>query len=228
MGAWLIGYATSPVYYVYGSDGNVDYRDDGVYVDGKLYASDEEYYEQAEDLATDVVDVDEDVKWLPLGVFACLQKGASETHIYMQLAVTEEGVIGGTYFNETTNTSRPLQGTVDKKTQRAAWTFADGKNTDTVAETSIYNLTKDTTPVLVHFGPDKTEQIELMRVETPKEGAKDAKTPVEARPGLSRHFPYYNHLHQHSGLEKRTPASVYAWRSRRRTKKPLRRGPAEV
>jgi hypothetical protein len=111
-----------------------------------------------------------------------MQKGVTETHRYMQLAVTKDGVIGGTYFNETTNTSRPLQGTVDKKTQRAAWTFADGKNTDTIAETGIYNFTKDTTPVLVHFGADKTEQIDLMRVEAPKGDAGAAVDKVMAKP----------------------------------------------
>jgi tetratricopeptide (TPR) repeat protein len=170
---------SQPVYYEYGPDEYIDYRDDGVYVDGKQYASGEEYYEQAATLAVASSQVSEEVEWLPLGVFACMQKGVSQTHRYMQLAVTREGIIGGTYFNETTKSSRPLHGTVDKETQRAAWTFADGKNTDTVAETSIHNFTKDKTPVLIHYGASKTEEIELIRVKAPK---KDAKFPAKAAP----------------------------------------------
>lgn len=34
-------------------------------------------------------------------------------------------------------------------------------------------------------------------------------TPAEARLGLGRYFPYYNHLRRHSSLDKRTPATVY-------------------
>jgi hypothetical protein len=40
-----------------------------------------------------------------------------------------------------------------------------------VFETEIYNLTKEQTPVLVHFGKDKTQQWLLVRVEKPKQTA---------------------------------------------------------
>jgi hypothetical protein len=52
---------------------------------------------------------------------------------------------------------------VDKKTQRAAWTIGDNK--DNVMKTGIYNLTRDETPMLVHFGKDKTEQWLLVRMD---------------------------------------------------------------
>jgi len=55
----------------------------------------------------------------------------------------------------------------DPKTQRAAWTI--GKNQNTVIETGIYNLTKEQTPVLVHFGKDKTQQWVLVRMEKPQQ-----------------------------------------------------------
>ena len=48
----------------------------------------------------------------------------------MQLAVNKQGVIAGTYYNEASQVSRPIQGTVDVNTQRAAMSFADNKNTD--------------------------------------------------------------------------------------------------
>lgn len=55
--------------------------------------------------------------------------------------------------------------------QRAAWTIGD--NDKVVSETGIYNLTKDETEMLVHYGSDKTEQWTLLRLEEP-EGGSDA------------------------------------------------------
>ena len=51
------------------------------------------------------------------------------------------------------DTTVPIQGAVDKKTQRTAWTV--GKNKTTVCETGIYNLTQDESPALLHIGQDK-------------------------------------------------------------------------
>ena len=174
MTGWMHYRWSRPVHVVYGT--TVVYRDDVVYVDGKKVASADDYYQQANDLANAVPKVDESqaekIEWLPLGFFAYMSKGVSETNSYLQLAVSKDGTIGGTYFNATTNTSRPTEGTADKKTQRAAWRFADGKKTDSVMETSIYNLTKDKASVLVHFGAAKTQEDELVRMEAPKEGDK--------------------------------------------------------
>jgi len=57
---------------------------------------------------------------------------------------------------------------VDKKTQRAAWTFSDGKNTDIIMETGLFNLTQDQTEALVHFGKAKTQQVLMVRLDQPK------------------------------------------------------------
>jgi len=59
---------------------------------------------------------------------------------------------------------------VDKKTQRAAWTVGDNKNT--VYDTGIYNLTKDEAPLLVHTGKDETQQWLMVRI-TQKDKDKD-------------------------------------------------------
>ena len=59
-------------------------------------------------------------------------------------------------------TNVPIQGAVDKKTQRAAWTV--GKNKNTVCETGLYNLTQDEAPALIHIGKDKTQQWMLVRL----------------------------------------------------------------
>jgi hypothetical protein len=56
---------------------------------------------------------------------------------------------------------------VDKKSQRAAWTFADGKDTNIVMETGINNLTQDQTEALFHFGKDITQQWLMVRLQEP-------------------------------------------------------------
>jgi hypothetical protein len=86
----------------------------------------------------------------------------TKANLILQLAVNKQGIIRGNYTATMTNDTQPVTGSVDKKTQRAAWTI--GKNKENVIETGIYNLTKDEAPVLVHFGKDKTEQWLLVRV----------------------------------------------------------------
>ncbi len=81
--------------------------------------------------------------------------------------MSKDGVIGGTYQNTDTDSVENVEGMVDKGSQRAVWTIGDNK--DTVLETGIYNLTEEETAVLVHFGPEKTEQWLLVRMEEPEE-----------------------------------------------------------
>lgn len=88
--------------------------------------------------------------------------------MFLQLAVNKDGAIQGVYYNTTTDTVRPVKGSVDKRTQRAAWTFADGKNTDIIMETGIYNLTQNETEALVHFGKDKTQKWLMVRMKQPE------------------------------------------------------------
>ena len=170
--AWMHRRWSRPEYYVYGTTGNVYYDGGVVYVDGARCASTDAYYSQAHALALAAPRFDdataETVEWLPLGVFAFVPTGASQANSYFQLAVTRDGVIGGTYIDEAANTIRPIEGTVDKLAQRAAWTFADGKNTDIVFETSIHNLTKDRAPVLMHVSAARTQQGTLVRMKAPQ------------------------------------------------------------
>src|SRR5262249_43405429 len=112
-----------------------------------------------------------DEKWEPLGVFAMVKGEETTSNDIFQLAINKDGVIRGNYYNATTDTVTPVKGSLDLKTQRAAWTVGDKK--DTVFEAGLYNLTKEETTMLVHFGKDNTEQRTLVRIEQPKEG--DAK-----------------------------------------------------
>lgn len=155
---------TTPYRYSYGSD--VVYVDNSVYVNDEQVATSEEYYQQADAIAENVPEVDgEKVEWMPLGVFAITVEGGTDSGMVIQLAVSKEGIIAGTFYNNITDSDRPLEGTVDQKTQRAAWKFADGKNPEIVMETVVYNLTEDEATALVHYGSDKTQTWLLVRLD---------------------------------------------------------------
>jgi hypothetical protein len=80
----------------------------------------------------------------------------------IQLAVNKQGIIRGNFTDTKTNQILTVQGSVDKKSQRAAWTIGDKKND--VMETGLYNLTKDEFPAILHYGKDRTEQWLMVRV----------------------------------------------------------------
>jgi hypothetical protein len=106
---------------------------------------------------------------LPLGVFAATADDNSDAvpNMFLQLAVSKEGIIAGTYQNKSTGQTEPLEGMVDKVSQRAAWTIT-GKNTP-IMETGIANLTENETSMLVHFADGQTQQWLLVRIEKPQD-----------------------------------------------------------
>jgi hypothetical protein len=171
---WVAWSWPEPVYYTYGPDSYVYCENNVVYVDGKETCSQEEYVEQAANIAASVPEIKEDqeVEWLPLGVFALTAEDEGDPNMLLQLAVSKEGIIAGTYHNESTDSTEPVEGMVDKESQRAAWTIGENKNI--VMETGVYNLTEDQTQVMVHFGKDKTQQWLMVRLEEPEsEGSQE-------------------------------------------------------
>jgi hypothetical protein len=105
---------------------------------------------------------------MPLGVFAITQDGEPSgppPTLYLQLQVNQDGLITGTLQNMSTNDVQQIEGAVDKKSQRSAWTVK-GKQWP-VMESGISNLTKDQTAALVHFEDGQTQQWLLVRVEDP-------------------------------------------------------------
>jgi hypothetical protein len=144
------GYGYSePAYYDYGS--NVVYEGDTVYVNGSSAGT------QA--LAS------KDDDWLSLGVFAMTQGEQSTCNDVFQLAVNKSGVVRGNYYNALGNITLTVSGSVDQRTQRAAWTIGDRK--EPVFEAGFANLTKSETTMLVHFGNERTQQWNLVRLEQP-------------------------------------------------------------
>jgi hypothetical protein len=165
IGSWMSYYPATPVYYDYGT--NVTYQDNSVYIDGQDVGTAQQYYEQASSLASSGADVDAspDGDWLPLGVFALTQTGKTSSNVTIQLAVNKQGVIRGNYADTATGQTQVIQGSVDKQSQRIAFTVGDNKTE--VVETGLYNLTKEEAPALIHFGTDRTEQWLLVRLDKP-------------------------------------------------------------
>jgi len=167
---WLPWTWSQPTYYNYGY--NVYYEGDTVYYNNQPIASTEEYADQAATIAASVpTDLnDEKIDWMPLGVFALTEDGEStgaEPTLFLQLALSKEGVIGGSLQNTETDKVVAIEGMVDKESQRAAWTI-EGK-TSPIMETGVANLTEDETPALVHFSDGQTQQWLMVRLDEPKE-----------------------------------------------------------
>lgn len=175
-----------PVYYDYGTGGNVTYENNNVYIGGEQVATTDEFAQSAMELATvappESEDQVEEVEWMPLGTFAVStdEKDTDPTMV-VQLAVSKAGIVSGTLFNIATDDAQTMQGQVDKETQRVA--IRIGESEDIVAETGLYNLTQEEAPVLVHFGPDTVENYLLVRLEEPEEGAEDGVSPPPAPGG---------------------------------------------
>jgi hypothetical protein len=162
-----LGFAadTQPVYYDYGN--TVTYQDGQVYYDSQPVATAAEYTQQAVQIADagrQVAPAADD-SWQPLGVFALAQGDETTSNDIFQLAINKGGTVRGNYYNAISDSTQPVTGSIDAKTQRVAWTIGDRK--EPVYETGLYNLTQDQTTLLAHFGSDRTEQFKLFRIQQP-------------------------------------------------------------
>jgi hypothetical protein len=180
MTTWFPTYGwEEPVYYNYGN--NVYYQNDTVYYGDQPVATTDEYANQAEQIATSIPEVEpapED--WMPLGVFALSPADESsqgvDPTLFLQLAVSKQGIISGSLQNTTANTVKQIEGMVDKQSQRAAWTVAG--ETRPIMESGIGNLTQDTAPALVHFSDGTTQEWLLVRLDKPQESAAPLANPA--------------------------------------------------
>jgi hypothetical protein len=163
----VFAFASPPVYYDYGN--TIVYQDNNVYQDGQQIATAEQYSQQATTLADQgqTAPAPPQAKWTSLGVFALTSGNSSDTssNNVFQIAINSDGVVRGNYYDGLMDTTTPIYGSLDKKTQRVAWTI--GKKNDRVFDTGIYNLTKSEAPVLVHIGNTRTMQMLLVRVSPP-------------------------------------------------------------
>jgi len=106
-------------------------------------------------------DPPQDEKFLPLGVFSLAPEGHTEATAMLQLALSKQGLLRGSYYDILSNQSHPVRGAVDRKTQRAAFRFGDkGKAT---FETTLANLTEDTGPLTVHYADGNSSKWTIAR-----------------------------------------------------------------
>lgn len=158
--------AEAPPDYDYGS--SVVYQDNTVYVNGQASGTAQQYAQQATTIADkgQTATAPADADWKALGVYALVQGDEKTSNNIFQLAVNKDGIIRGNYYDGLMDTTTEVFGSIDKKTQRAAWTI--GKKKDRVFEAGVYNLTQPQCPCLIHLGTQKTSQMMLVRVEQPK------------------------------------------------------------
>ena len=154
---WVAGMATSPVAY--------NYNQTTAYVEGNdsQPTSSEAQTEEAQQLTQSSTPANADEEWLPVGVYALVQGNEStKAQMLMQISVSKSGQIGGSYYNVLSGNSQPLSGSLDKQTQKVAWTI--NGNQKAVFQTDLQGLTEPETPVLVHYGQGETEQMTLVRM----------------------------------------------------------------
>lgn len=158
----------------WGAGGGGGGGSESYYEDGTVYADDqqipaEEYAAQAEAIVTNPPEVEntEEMEWLPLGVFAVTQDDNPDAipNMFLQLAVSKEGILAGTYQNKETDQTESVEGVVDPESKRAVWAVV-GK-TSPIMETNISSLTENETSVLVHFADGTTQQWMMLHVENP-------------------------------------------------------------
>ena len=119
---------------------------------------------------------------MPLGVFGLVEGDSKKPTLTFQLALNKDGTIRGNSVNQYSDVL-PLQGAVNKKTQRVCWTVGGDKTT--VYDTGLYNLTKGEAPILVHTGPKSTQQELLVRLKEPHQsgsGNGASAPPIEPNP----------------------------------------------
>ena len=79
--------------------------------------------------------------------------------------MNQRGNLRGNYTDQTTDKTMQIQGGIDAKTQRVAWTV--GSNSTTVMEAGRSNLTESEATALPHKA-GKTEPWTLVRLQPPK------------------------------------------------------------
>ena len=92
--------------------------------------------------------------------------------------MNKAGIIGGNYYNVLTDSTLPVHGAALKKTTQPRCTWIVGDQKTTIYDTGIANLTKDESPLLIHFGKDRTQEWLLVRVKD-----QDGEAPPAAKSG---------------------------------------------
>ena len=152
-----------------------EYTDDGTYANGQEVTVNDEYSKQARELAAagaqllqqkiDAQEADK-LEWLPLGVFALCKSEDGDPTMFLQLAISREGIVAGSFANTTNNENLSVQGGADRESTRLAVTIGD--QDDVVVETGLYNVTEQQSSALVHYQDGTRENWMLVKMPDPQ------------------------------------------------------------
>ena len=161
----------------YGQPYYYEYTSDGIYANGQQVVVDEEYTRQARELAKagaallqqkiDSQQTDT-IEWLPLGVFSLCDTSDGDPTMFLQLAISREAIVAGSYANTQTNENLSVQGGADRESKRLAITIGDAD--DVVVETGLHGVTEDQSSALIHFDGSLQSWL-LVRMPPPQEPA---------------------------------------------------------
>ena len=152
---WLPWQWKEPLYYYYEND-NIYYTSTQDYTDLTPIDSKEQFIAQAVKIANSKYPISsQQADWMPLGMFTIASDSDDTPKRYLTLAISKQGALTGAYFNALSNTTLEIQGGIDPESQRIAWKFA-GKDWP-IMESSLYNLTKSESTLLIHTSYTSTK-----------------------------------------------------------------------
>ena len=161
----------------YEYDDNIVFDDDVVYINDDPVATGEDYVEGGEELASIAGPGEDDqIEWLSLGVFAMSTSDTDiDPRMMIQLVLSKDGRLGGTYYHINTESAREVGGSLDKETQRVA--FKIGDKSDDVIEVGLEGLSQGEAPIWVHFeNGTKTQTWTLIRLDPPAAAVAERKS----------------------------------------------------
>ena len=164
-----------------GSDGSYaqsatyEYTSNGTYANGKQLVINDEYSKQARELAAAGAQMlqqkiatqqADKLEWLLLGVYALCNSEDGDPTMFLQLAISREGIVAGPFANTTNNENLSVQGGANRESTRLAVTIGDVD--DVVIETGLYNLTEEQTSALIHYQNGTRENWLLVKMPDPQ------------------------------------------------------------
>src|SRR5262249_34223916 len=94
---------------------------------------------------------------------ALAPQGQKEATAMLQIAISKSGAVRGSYYDVLSDQGHAIQGAVDKKSQRVAFTV--GSKGKTVFETQLADLTQPAGEISLHFADGQASDWTLARFE---------------------------------------------------------------
>lgn len=171
LAAWC-GVTAAPVSYGYGGYGeSVSYPAEPAANDAAAAA-----YEKEVDQASQLAAAGQQSQaaldqgdWMSVGVFALVPGGQTQANSTVQLNVSKDGIVKGTYYDMLTDSVQPLSGSINLQTQMVAWALDSNKSI--VYETGLQTLTENEGPVMVHLPGNQSQKWLMVRMQEPAPAA---------------------------------------------------------